>query len=155
MFVATIKFSKKTAVFIVVIAALLLIGTVLLAGAHSKASRLEAAGEKLITTVHSEKDMVKYLAQYGWEVNFPALSKETAVIPRQFSDVFTAYNELQKKQGFDLSELCGLEVEVYTYKVNNYPNEENVIAQLFVRNGCVVGGDIHSSELDGFMQGIK
>lgn len=154
MFVAAIKFSKKTAVFIVVIAALILIGIVLLAGAHSKAQLIEESA-KLITTVRSEKDRVKYLAQYGWEVETPALSEEAVVIPREFNDVFSAYNELQKSQGFDLTDLRGLEAEVYTYKVTNYPNDDNVIAQLFIRNSAVVAGDIHSTALDGFIQGIK
>ena len=55
-----------------------------------------------------------------------------------------------------LSEYCGMEVTLYTYRVLNdeYADEE-VLAQLYVSNGCVIGGDVHSTALDGFMCGIR
>lgn len=153
MFVLSFKFNKKTAVFIVLMAALILIGIVLLVGAHNKAASLETP--KPVTTVRSERSRVAYLAQYGWEVESPALSCDTVVIPRVFSEVFENYNELQKQQGFDLSEYCGLEVELYTYKVTNCDRDDEVVAQLYVRNNYVVAGDVHSTALDGFMTGVK
>ena len=155
MFMLTLKFNKKTAVFIVVMAALVLIGIVLLAGAHHAASERASVPDTPVTAVKNEQSRCRYLEQYGWEVESPALSSETVVIPRSFSDVFDAYNELQKQQGFDLSEYCGLEAELYTYRVTNYENDPNVVAQLYVRNGSVIGGDVHSTQLDGFMTGIK
>ena len=155
MFMLTLKFNKKTAVFIVVMAALVLIGIVLLAGAHHASSERAPVPDTPVTAVKNEQSRCRYLEQYGWEVESPALSSETVVIPRSFSDVFDAYNELQKQQGFDLSEYCGLEAELYTYRVTNYENDPNVVAQLYIRNGSVIGGDIHSTQLDGFMTGIK
>ena len=45
---------------------------------------------------------------------------------------------------------------MYRYRVKNYPSgEENVIAQIIVLNYQVIGGDVHSSALDGFMHGLK
>lgn len=155
MFVMTLRFSRKKAVFIVVMAALVLIGIILLAGAHAKRTELLARAEKTITTVKSEKDRIKYLSQYGWEVESPALTHDTVVIPRTFSDVFEDYNSLQLSQGFDLSQYCGLEAEMYTYRVKNSDAGGDVIAQLYVRNCTVIGGDVHSTALDGFMVGIK
>ena len=159
MFMLTLKFNKKTAVFIVVMAALVLIGIVLLAGARhaaaERAAQTDAQTDAPVTAVKNEQSRCRYLEQYGWEVESPALSSETVVIPRSFSDVFDAYNELQKQQGFDLSEYCGLEAELYTYRVKNYENDPNVVARLYVRNGSVIGGDVHSTQLDGFMTGIK
>ena len=153
MFVYTFKFNKKTAVFIVLMAALLLIGIVLLVGAHNKAAAVEHP--KPITAVRSERHRVAYLAQYGWEVESPAQSSSTVVIPRRFTEVFERYNELQKQQGFDLSEYCGLEAELYTYKVTNCQDGDNVVAQLYIRNDRVIAADVHSTALDGFMTGVK
>lgn len=153
MFMLTLKFNRKTAVFIVIMVSLVLIGIILLAGAHNAAVKNRT--DSPVTAVKNEESRCRYLEQYGWKVKSPALSCENVVIPRSFSDVFNAYNELQKQQGFDLSEYCGLEAELYTYGVTNYENEENVVAQLYIRNGCVIGGDVHSTELDGFMVGIK
>lgn len=153
MFVYTFKFNKKTAVFILLMAALILIGIVLLVGAHNKAETLETP--KTVTSVRTERSRVAYLAQYGWEVASPAQSCDTVVIPRTFSEVFENYNQLQKQQGFDLSEYCGLEVELYTYKVTNCDAGEDVVAQLYVRNNYVIAADVHSTALDGFMTGVK
>lgn len=153
MFMLTFKFNRKTAVFIVIVAALVLIGIVLLVGAHHAASSVSE--KKVVTIVKDDESGAAYLSQYGWEVETPAASRDAVVIPRTFSDVFSAYNELQKEQGFDLSQYCGLEAEMYTYKVLNYEGGENVVAQLYVRNGGVIGGDIHSTALDGFMVGIR
>lgn len=150
MFVLTMKFDKKKTAFIVVMAALVLIGIILLVGAYSRGT---PAGE--VSKVKTEKSRVAYLAQYGWEVESPAVSSETVIIPRSFSEVFESYNQLQLRQGFDLSRYCGMEVEKYTYRVTNSTEEGEVLALLFVYKGQVIGGDIHSTALDGFMCGIK
>ena len=173
MFIYTFKFDRKKTAFCVVVAALLLIGIILLVGAHRKAAMAEqhAAStpstametsdhrqnnKKEITNVKSEKNRVAYLAQYGWEVESPAESECEVMIPRTFSTVFEDYNTLQKRQGFDLSQFCGKEVRMYTYRVTNAPEEfgDEVLAVLYVLNNRVVGGDIHSTALDGKMTGI-
>lgn len=150
MFVCTMKFDRKKAVFIVVMAALVLIGIILLAGiGHGRGDSPSDAG------VSTEKGRAAYLEQYGWEVETPAVSEEDVLIPKTFSDVFKKYNELQLSQGFDLSQYGGMEVKLYTYKVKNHGSDDTVLAQLYVYKGQVIGGDVHSSALDGFMCGIK
>ena len=150
MFMLTFKFNRKTAVFIVIMLALVLIGIVLLASAYQRSS---GGAPHPVYTVKNEKSRVAYLLQYGWEVETPAVSETEVLIPRSFSDVFENYNQLQKQQGFDLSNYCGLEVELYTYTVLNYG--ENVVAQLYVLGGSVIGADVHSTQLDGFMMGVR
>ena len=165
MFIYTLKFDKKKAAFAVIMAALVIIGIILLVGAHDRKEagsgtaqpQMQTQGKtKPVVNVKNEKNRVAYLAQYGWEVESPALSEDTVVIPRTFSQVFEAYNDLQKSQGFDLSEYCGMEVKMYTYRVTNdeYADDE-VLAELYIINGCVIGGDVHSTAMDGFMCGIK
>ncbi len=81
---------------------------------------------------------------------------EIIILPHEFGDVMAEYNEMQQRQGFDLSPYAGLECERYTYRVTNYPNgDANVLAQIFVCGTRVIGGDIHSTAMDGFMHGIK
>ena len=103
----------------------------------------------------TEKARVAFLADCGWSVETPALKEETVLIPKQFNAVFETYNDLQKQQGFDLSRYAGKEVKLYTYKVVGSNLGENVIATLYVSGGNVVGGDVHSTALDGFMCGLK
>lgn len=159
MFIYTLKFDKKKAVFAVVIAALLIIGIILLAGAFQKKAAAEgpapAAARVSSDTVKNEKGRVAYLAENGWEVESPAESESTVMIPRTFSAIFEEYNELQKEQGFDLSRYCGTEVTMYTYRVTNADADGEVLAVLYVKGNKVIGGDVHSTALDGFMVGIK
>lgn len=160
MFIYTLKFDKKKAVFAVVVAALLIVGIILLVGALHKRAEARAgispaaAEEEISDLVKNEKARVRYLAEYGWEVQTPAESESTVVIPRTFSPVFDEYNALQKQQGFDLSRYCGAEVKMFTYRVTNSGDDE-VLAVLYVKDNRVIGGDVHSTALDGFMSGIK
>lgn len=157
MMIYTFKFDKKKLVLAVVMVALVLIGVILLLGAHSKAQALrELTDGGGTAAVRNERGGADYLAELGWEVETPALSHSTVLIPRAFTSVFEEYNELQKRQGFDLSQFCGMELEMYTYRVTNaqYAGDE-VVAVLYVRDSAVVGGDVHSTALDGFMQGLK
>ena len=137
MFICTIKFDKKKLVFLVIVAALLLVGMIFLVSALGKAkAQSESAAANGVQaqtqslTVKSEKARVEWLAQNGWEVESPAESESSVMIPRTFSQVFEDYNELQKQQGFDLSRCCGTEVTMYTYRVTNAdPGDEVLIPQ--------------------------
>ena len=159
MFIYTVKFDRKKAAFCVVMAALVIIGVILLLGAFQKRAAAapagETAGKPVSVSVRNEKGRVAYLAGNGWQVASPAESEGTVVIPRSFSAVFDDYNELQKRQGFDLSQYCGMEVTMYTYRVTNpeYAGDE-VMAVLYVLNNRVIGGDVHSTALNGFMVGV-
>lgn len=158
MFVYTLKFDKKKAAFAVIMAALVIIGIIMLVGAHDQRHETADTGAVIqsVANVKNEKHRVAWLSQQGWEVESPALSEDNVVIPRTFSTVFETYNELQKEQGFDLSQYCGTEVKMYTYRVvNSEFSDDEVVAQLYVSNGEIIGGDVHSTALDGFITGIK
>ena len=135
-------------------AALVIIGIILLAGAHGRGGAAQTARSGS-GTLRTEKARIAYLAENGWEAESPAISKESVLIPRSFSPVFETYNELQKEQGFDLSQYCGLEVDLYTYRIVNSGVGDDVVAMLYLYNGTVIGGDVHSTALDGFMCGVK
>ncbi len=152
MLIWTLKFDKKKAVFWVIMAALVIIGVILLLG--TRFTTAHTGRTQNTSGVKTEKARVAYLADCGWEVESPALKEETVLIPKTFSPVFESYNELQKQQGFDLSRFGGQEVKLYTYKVLGSNLGENVVAMLYVSNGSVIGGDVHSTALDGFMCGL-
>jgi len=48
-----------------------------------------------------------------------------------------------------------MEAVRYTYKVLNYPNAENVVADIIVFRNEVIAADVQSTSLDGFMHGLK
>ena len=106
--------------------------------------------------VKSNEDRIAFLAQFGWEVDPQAKESSTVTIPREFDKVFAQYNELQRSQGLDLSQYAARTVERYTYLVKNYPDfDGEVLANLLIYRGKVIGGDICSADSGGFLHGFQ
>lgn len=100
-------------------------------------------------------DRVSLLEGYGWTVDKEPLEFMEVKIPEEFDGVYNEYNEIQKKQGMDLSKYSGKRVMRYTYKVNNHPsNEEGVVANIIVYKNKLIAGDVCSPKLGGFMHGL-
>lgn len=95
---------------------------------------------------------VALFSAYGWEVQDEPAQIVQVIIPREFDEVFTAYNELQKPLGLDLSRHRGAAVKRYTYVVENYEYDGTVYGNLLLRDGTLIGADICSANADGFLQ---
>ena len=76
------------------------------------------------------------------------------LIPDEFDEVFQNYNTIQAEAGMDLEPYHGKRVKCWSYRVDNYPGEESVLAHLYVYNDKIIGGDICSTKMDGFMHGL-
>ena len=101
-------------------------------------------------------DIMTFLSDLGWESDSMTITVQNSVLPVEFDDVFDHYNALQLQQKCDLSKFAGKEITVYTVQITNYgKNNEHVYATVIVHNGTVIGGDIHSAELNGFMHTLK
>lgn len=104
----------------------------------------------------TNKDRVAFIRQFGWEIEEEPTEIMEAVIPEQLDEVYEKYNAIQKEQGFDLSKYCGKKLKRYAYKVTNYPGQsEFVEVNLLIYQDTVVGGDVCSTTLDGFMHGLR
>ena len=95
---------------------------------------------------------MSFLQQFGWEVEEEPEEEVKIRIPSDFDKVMNSYNELQKQGGLDLSKYRGKEVTRYTYKVTNYPDYDGtVLANVIVYKNRVIGGDVCSSDVSGFI----
>ncbi|MCD8383136.1 MAG: DUF4830 domain-containing protein [Clostridiales bacterium] len=95
-----------------------------------------------------------YLAALGWETD-GLVSTDQVALPDAFTSEYEDYLSVQADGGFDLLPYAGETVTRYTYAVANYPSgEEGVLADLLVLDGAVVGGELRSAALDGFMTGL-
>lgn len=112
---------------------------------------LSAADFKNIAT---NEDRIEFLRRYGWEVEPEAREIVEVVIPAEFDGIYKKYNELQVGEGLNLEKYKGKSVKRYTYLVSNYEYEGSVLANLLIYNDRVIGGDICSSKLDGFVHGF-
>ena len=106
--------------------------------------------------VKSVSDVAAFLSQFGWTVNGNTAESATVTIPAEFDKVFAAYNELQRAQGMDLSKYKKKELTRYTFEVTNYEDYDGkVYANVLVYRNRVVGGDICSADVNGFVHGFE
>ncbi len=139
-----LQLTKKRAIIIVVITACVIAALILFLSAPER-----GPGDSL-------EGRVEFLSDLGWEVDPDTEISELIVFPEDFSEILNEYNKLQLAQGYDLRDYAGMECTRYSYSVLNYPNgDTNVLAQIFVYENTIIGGDIHSTALDGFMHGLK
>lgn len=105
--------------------------------------------------IKTNEDRVAYLESYGWTVSPEAVSVEELLIPEEFDETYDQYLALQAQQGFDLTQYKGKRVKRYTYEVTNYPSgESGVEAGLLIYKNTVVAGEVLSTKLGGFIQGL-
>ena len=95
---------------------------------------------------------VEYLSGLGYRVDETAVSVKEIVIPEIFSDVYSEYNRLQQRTGFDLSRYKGESACVYTYRLSD---SEDTVINLIVSDNNIIGGDISSVRIDGEMKAIE
>ena len=105
--------------------------------------------------VTTREGRVEYLAAQGWTVDAQTETEQEITLPRELDGVLSDYNDLQRRQGFDLRPYCGLDCTVYSYVVTNYETDEPVLCTIYLYKNRVIAGDVHSAALDGFMHGIR
>lgn len=140
------------------IACLALVAVIVLASTLPSlgAKAVNSDGEINYSKIKSNEDRIEFLKQFGWEVSPEAVESEQVTIPSDFDKVFAGYNEIQKRQGLDLSKYKGKTMMRYTYDVTNYKGYEGKVqVNMLVYRGKVVGGDICSADVNGFIHGFE
>lgn len=106
--------------------------------------------------IKTNEDRIAFLRQFGWEVEEVPLEEAEVTLPEEFDKVFTGYNELQRKQGLDLTRYKRKKMMRYTYKITNYEGYDGIVyANILVKGKRVVGGDICSEDTNGFIHGFS
>ena len=125
-------------------------------GSIGTGASVEDTAEYSYDKVKSAADAVNFLSQFGWTVDGGKPESAKVTIPSEFDKVFAAYNEIQKAQGLDLSKYKKKDLTRYTFEVTNYKGYEGkVLANVLVYRGKVVGGDICSADVSGFVHGFE
>ncbi len=120
------------------------------------APKKTGAGQSILCV--SEDAVRSFLHSFGWETGEEPPEVSDVLLPRTFSDSVLRYNELQRAQGYDLALYCGKQIKKYVFRIKNHPDAspgENIIATVLVYNGKIIGGDVASVRLDGFMHGFR
>lgn len=145
------QISPKTKTFILTLAGFLALAVLLMVG--SAAGGVQVLSAEVVT---SSQERAEFLMEGGWAVDVQTEQEQSIHIPEKFNDLYESYNDLQLQQGYDLAPYAGQDCTMYTYAVTNYPDaSQTVLADLYIYKNRVIGGDVHSTNLDGFMIGIK
>jgi len=158
MFIYSVKASTLKFIAILSVAVIILVSVILVSsGTDILTTKAIAEANKSIKydKIKTEEDRIGFISQFGWEVEGGAVESVKVTLPGEFDRIMTEYNELQKSQGLDLSKYKGRDVERHTYKLKNYPDYDgDVLINILVYRNRVIGGDICSTDVSGFIHGF-
>ena len=139
---------KKVLVGLLAAAALIVALVSLLGGGETEPSA--------VTTMSDNDSRVQFLQSLGWQVTTSPKESGQVKIPLEPTPVYSRYNDLQKSQGYDLTQYAGKTVMRYVYEVTNFPDaQQPVYATVLVYKNKIIGGDITDTSAKGAVQGLK
>ena len=153
MFIYALRATTLKLFGIVLLAAVLLVSLAVMIPVYGNEPLATVAEEKEITytKIKTNDDRLNFLKQFGLEVQ-DTPEEEEVRLPSEFDRVFASYNEIQKRQGLDLTRYAGRKVMRYTYKLTNWQDSgKEVYATVIVYKNRVIGGDLCSPGRDGFV----
>lgn len=148
MIMMTAKVNIKKVLIALVAAAAVIIALISLLGGKNT--------DDVVTTMSDNDSRVHFLESQGWQVTTSPKEASQVKIPTEQTPAYSRYNDLQKSQGYDLSQYAGKTVMRYVYEVQNYPDaEQPVYATLLVYKNQIIGGDVTNTAAKGAVQGLK
>lgn len=156
MFVISVsskRFKKLTAIACVVVVAAVVV-TMYNCFASDNANKNSTV---INSTVEGTSGILEFISGFGWEVTSEPDDVREVMIPVEFDDVYKNYNEIQRAQGYNLEKYAGERVKKWSFTITNYPGYEEqdfIKINVLVFEGRVIGGDVCSVKLDGFMHGF-
>lgn len=109
---------------------------------------------KAFKNIKSNDDRIDFLKGYGIEVQSDPTEITEVTVPGEFDGIYSKYNEMQKAEGLNLEKYHNKQVKRYTYVVTNYNYDGTVYANILVYKNNVIGGDICSADINGFVRGF-
>jgi hypothetical protein len=151
MFIYAVR-ARSVKFFAVLLVALAVLLGILLGGGSVPASA--KAQEINFSGIKTEEDRIAFIKSAGVEINPDKAAEEASfVMPERFDRVMLGYNEIQKRQGLDLSKYAKKKVTRYTYEVKNYDGYEGIVlVNLLVYRNKIIGCDVCSSDPEGFVE---
>ena len=153
MVMVTAKLSKQKLLLIAVLLVAVVVVLCLCLGGRDDAGTPDPAQEPVTVDAKTNEGRVAFLKVFGWEVAQEPVQTQEVRVPTEPNEVFQRYNELQRSQGYDLTQYAGKTIRRYVYTVTNYPAADGgpYYATVLVYKDEVVGGDVCSAAQNGVM----
>ena len=149
MFVYSVRASTVRFFTVIGLVLVLLVGLIIFgdgAAVYASADGVNFSGMK------TNEDRVAFIEGFGIKVNPEAKEEKSFTMPENFDRVILGYNELQKKQGLDISKYAKKKVTRYTYEVTNYTDTEAAVSvNLLIYRSRVIAADVSSGGGEGFV----
>lgn len=149
MFVYSVRASTIKFFSVIVLTLLVLVG-ILALGSSAEDSVYTASSNIDFSGVKTNDERVGFISQFGITVNPEPKEEEEFRVPENFDRVISGYNEIQKKQGLDITKYKNKKVVRYTYEGER--SGESFYVNLVIYKGTVIACDISSTSPDGFIE---
>lgn len=102
-------------------------------------------------------DRVRCAQVLGWQIDKTSETQRSVYIPSEMTEEFDTYNQMQKMCGFDLTDYMGKGAICYTYRILNFPSENDVNAflNIIIYKDKMIGGDCEVLEYDDLYLPVK
>ena len=150
MMVMTAKLNLKKILMILTAAAAVILSVILLLGRTAETPAASAPA------VSGNEARVRFLTDLGWDVKETPTESSQVRVPKETSQLYERYNNLQKSQGYDLTPYPGKTVMRHVYEIRNYPGATApVYATILSSKDQIIGGDITDTGADGKIRGFQ
>ena len=158
MFVISLSSKKFKKVLLPLLCFVFAVSAVVLFRCFTTTDKEPSVVKSVGKNITDSSQILTFISTFGWEVDEEPDEVREVIIPAEFDDVYNNYNAIQLKQGYDLQKYAGERVKRWTYTIKNYPeyvDQECIKINILVYKGEVIGGDVCSVRLDGFMHGFS
>lgn len=144
---STVKFFAVIVLTLAVLAGVLIFGGIGGGAVSASSDVIDFGGIK------TNDDRVRFIADFGVEVEEAPIETVDFSVPENFDRVIMGYNEIQRRQGLDLSRYKNKKVTRYTYLVKNYEGyDKEVHVNLIMYKNTVIACDVSSADPTGFVR---
>ena len=151
MFIYSVR-ASSVKFFSVIFLTLALVFGFLIFGGQSTAA-VTVGADISLGGIKTNEDRLEFISQFGISVSGEAKESESFSVPEKFDRVLSAYNEIQKSQGLDLTKYKNKKVTRYTYSVNGYEGYTGeVYVNLILYRNTVIACDISTADRSGFVK---
>jgi len=108
------------------------------------------AAESISLRVTNNEERTGYIASKGFKTAEEPSLVEEILLPEEFDEILSEYNEIQKNSGFDLSPYFGKTVKKYVYPLEE---ETETFVTLYVFEEKIIAADV-ASHTEGWQRPI-